>query len=261
MGHPAYYAASVIATSMCLFLCRPFTVRNKILFLLFLSIGLLSGRSKFYGFYAFTAFVIFFFSNTRQIGWNLRNGLILLCMIGAVLFVAREKIYFYFYQTVTEEIDKDMVARYVLYTTAPEVLHDYFPFGSGLASYGTYASGLYYSPLYEKYGIEGVYGMTKSYYSFIADTYYPSLAQFGVAGILLYIGFWMYILKKAFACYRKTGNIQLITLVILITGFFGIEGTTDSTFTSHRGFLTLMLLGMILGWMEREKHVLVRNKN
>jgi hypothetical protein len=251
MGHPAYFAAGVIITSLCYFFCSKYTLPDKITFLLLLSIGILSGRSKFYGFYALAFFIIIAFSFIRQLKLNAKTVLFGLLMLTVILFVAREKIYFYFYQTVTGEIDRDMIARYVLYQTAPEILHDYFPFGSGFASYGSFASGLYYSHIYVDYGIDGVWGMTKSYYSFIADTYYPSLAQFGVAGILLYITFWLYILRKTWLFFEKTNDLHYFTIIILIVGFFAIEGTTDSTFTTHRGFFVLMMTGMILSNMRQ----------
>ena len=40
-------------------------------------------------------------------------------------------------------------------------------------------------------------------------------------------------------------------MVLMIIGFFAIEGTTDSTFTTHRGFYVLMLLGLILADLKR----------
>ena len=50
-------------------------------------------------------------------------------------------------------------------------------------------------------------------------------------------------------------------MVILIIGFFAIEGTTDSTFTTHRGFFVLMLLGMILSDLKRLYTEKRMNKN
>ncbi|MDR1919533.1 MAG: O-antigen ligase domain-containing protein [Tannerellaceae bacterium] len=254
VGHPAYYAASVIACSFCYFICSRFTRLDRLTFLVLLSIGILSGRSKFYGFYAFACFAILFLPNLKQFKWNLRNVLILACMLATIIFVAWEKVYFYFYQTVTDEVEKDMIARYILYVTTPDILRDYFPLGSGFATYATYSSGLYYSHIYADYGIDGVWGMTKEYYNFIADTYYPSLAQFGVLGILLYATFWVYILRKAYLFYRARGNIHYFTVVVMLVGFFGIEGTTDSTFTTHRGFFLLMMLGLVLGCMKHEQN-------
>jgi hypothetical protein len=265
MFHPTYYAAAVICTSLCYFYCSNFTSLNKLTFLLLLSIGILSGRSKFYGFYALSVFIILFFSNTKQIKLNIRNVLIIACMFAAVVLVAWQKISFYFYQAVIGEVEKDMIARYILYATAPEILRDYFPFGSGFASYATYASGVYYSHIYTDYGIGAVWGLSKSYYSFVADTYYPSLAQFGVVGIILYVLFWIYLFRKAFFFYRKSRNRPFLIIIILIIAYLAIEGIADSTFISNRGFFVMMLVGLVLvdmKWQCRELNInLNKTKN
>jgi hypothetical protein len=250
MSHETFYAAAVTITSLCYLYCSRFTALDKMTFLLLLSVGILSGRSKFYGFYALSVFVMLFFSNTRQFKWNIRNITLIVCMFATIVLVAWEKISFYFYQAVTGEVEKDMIARFVLYVTSPEILRDYFPFGSGFASYATYSSGVYYSHIYADYSIDSVYGITKNYYSFIADAYYPSLAQFGVAGIVLYLLFWLYICRRAFYFYKGTKDLHLIVVVVLIVGFLGIDGTTDSTFISNRGFFVMMLLGLVVSQMK-----------
>ena len=127
---------------------------------------------------------------------------------------------------------------------------DYFPFGSGFASFATYSSGEFYSKIYVQYGIENVWGMSRDFYSFIADTYYPSLAQFGIIGIILYISFWIYILKKAISFNKGYKQTKLLTIVLLIVAYFAIEGTTDSTFTTHRCIYMLMTLGLVLAEMK-----------
>ena len=103
-----------------------------------------------------------------------------------------------------ESVPEGFIARAMLYVTFPEILKDYFPFGSGFASFGSYASGVYYSDIYAQYGLENVKGMTKLNYSYIADTYYPCLAQFGIVGILLYFSFFFYVVKKALDLYKQT---------------------------------------------------------
>ncbi|MDR1644545.1 MAG: O-antigen ligase domain-containing protein [Tannerellaceae bacterium] len=252
MSHETFYAAAVTITSLCYLYCSRFTALEKMTFLLLLSVGILSGRSKFYGFYALSVFMMLFFSDGRHFKWNIRNILIIACMFAAVVLVAWDKITFYFYQAVTGEVEEDMIARYVLYVTSPEILRDYFPFGSGLASYATYSSGVYYSHIYGDYGIDGVWGITKGYYSFIADAYYPSLAQFGVAGILLCLLFWFYVCRRAFYFYKKTGDLHMVIIIALIMGFLGIDGTTDSTFISNRGFFVMMLLGLVVSQMKSQ---------
>ena len=123
---------------------------------------------------------------------------------------------------------------------------DYMPFGSGLGSFATHASRVCYSPIYTEYGINNVWGLSKSFDSFIADTYYPSLAQFGIAGVIFYILFWLYTIKKAFQFFKRTGKTHLIVIALLICGFLFIENVADATFTSNRGFFMMLLLGFVL---------------
>ncbi|OAV71444.1 Lipid A core - O-antigen ligase [Bacteroidales bacterium Barb4] len=253
MGHPSYFGAAVIAVSLCYLYCTDFSLKNKLVFLLLLSVGLVAGRAKYYGFFALSTIIILYFSNLKHLKLNSRTIFVIACMLAAIVFVAWSKIELYFVQNITADgEDEDLIARFVLYATSLSVFKDYFPFGSGFGSFATYSSGLYYSDIYTKYGVEYVWGMSKSYYSFIADTYYPSLAQFGVAGVLLYISFWFYVVLKAFSYFKKDTNAQIkyFVIAILITGFLGIEGIADSTFSTHRGFFILMILGMTLSSMK-----------
>ena len=90
-GNPLYYAAAVVCVSLCYLYCSKFTNLDKITFVALLSIGLISGRSKFYGFFALATFITFYFSNIKQFKLDAKNITIILLTIVAVLFVAREK--------------------------------------------------------------------------------------------------------------------------------------------------------------------------
>lgn len=256
MGHPIYYGIAVTLVSICYLYCSDFSWRSRITFLLLLLLGILCGRSKFYGFYAMSFFIIIFFSNIKQFKFNVRNSLLIACMFVVILFVARDKIVFYFSSVIMENsaMDEDMIARSMLYLTFPNILRDYFPFGSGLASFATFHSGLYYSDIYMEYGLDSVWGLSKSAPSFVSDAFYPSLAQFGVVGVILYISFWVYLLRKTFIYYKNHPNprLQYVFVVILIIGFLAIEGTTVTTFTAQGGFFVMMLLGVILFNMNLE---------
>ena len=256
MGHPAYFGIATTIVSLCYLYSCDFTGKDKVIFFIILSIGLFSGRSKFYGFFILSFFLIFFFNNIGQLRFNFKTLLLVCGMLAAIVLVAWQKISLYFYQVISDSanIDEDMIARFVLYRTFPEILRDYFPFGSGFASFATHSSGEFYSNLYMQYGIEGVWGISKRYTKFISDTYYPSLAQFGVMGIGLFILFWFYISGKAIKLYKKSGQIQskhLVT-ILLIIGFLAIESTTGSTFIAQGGFFLMMMLGLILADMQKE---------
>jgi len=148
--------------------------------------------------------------------------------------------------TNVEGVDKDMIARYVLYSYMPLILNDYIPFGSGLATYATNSSAVSYSDIYVKYGIDGVWGLSKNYPDFVSDTFYPALAQFGYAGIALFLIFWCYIIKQILRVYKTSKNVDNMIVAILIVGFVTIENTTASTFIAQGGFFVMMMLGLIL---------------
>ncbi|MDL2277338.1 O-antigen ligase domain-containing protein, partial [Parabacteroides sp. OttesenSCG-928-G07] len=170
-----------------------------------------------------------------------------------ILYVAWDKIQLYFLQSITGEVEEDLIARFVLYATSLEIFKDYFPFGSGLASFATHASGAYYSDIYVEYGISHVWGISNTGWDFIADTYYPSLAQFGVAGVFLFIIFWLYIIRKTFLFFLKYEIAKYFVISVLITGYLLIENIADASFTSNRGFFMMMLLGTIMTELRKKE--------
>ena len=245
MVHPTYFAAAIVALSLTYLFCGKYTMKEKVIFLFMLSIGLASGRSKFYGFFALAIVSIIYFGKANNIKMNLKTILIFICTITLICYVAWEKIHLYFVAGITGEVEEDLIARYV-YSTSILIFKDYLPLGSGLASFATHASGAYYSDIYSKYGIDHVWGINKIGWEFIADTYYPSLAQFGIVGIILYISFWIYVLRKAYLFFLKNKQAKYIIITLLITGYITIENIADASITSNRGFFMMMLLGLTM---------------
>lgn len=246
IDHPSCYAALVTALSLVYLYCGDYTTKEKMIFLLMLSMGIASGRSKFYGFFALAAFAIFYLGKIENLKFNFRNTMAFIMLLAAIIFVAREKLDIYFIQGFTDNPEeKDLLARFVLYATSLVIIQDYIPFGSGLASFGTHASAVYYSDIYTKYGIDSVWGLSKSFNKFVADTYYPSLAQFGFIGIFLFLLFWFYIIKKSYKYSIIIKNSKLLTITILIIGYILIENIADASFTSNRGLFMMIFLGLI----------------
>lgn len=252
MGHEAYFAAATVSCSLCFLLASDFNKKSKILYLLILAIGLFSTRSKFYGFFILNIATICYFTKIERFKLSIKSMIFLSIVLGVMFVAVWQKINLYFIQGLNPDNEKDLIARFVLYTTSIEVFKDFFPFGSGFASFATFSSGEYYSDIYVKYGIENVWGISKQFHSYIADTYYPSLAQFGMVGVCLYLLFWIYIMKKAYQLFRTTRNIKTFLLTFLIVCYFAIESTTDSTYTTHRGFFIMMILGWVLSDMKQE---------
>ena len=93
--------------------------------------------------------------------------------------------------------------------------------------------------------MDAMQGLTEKDPRFIADTYFPSLAQFGVIGAILFLMFWMRLTKKSIAYFQKE-NIKDFAISIVIICFFLIECTSDATITHNRGLFIMMLLALTL---------------
>ena len=247
VGLVAYFAAIVTSSSLLYLFCSTGNKKDKVIFFLLLAIGIFSARSKFYGFFILAGVCLLFTKHLSTLRLNFKTiSLICFCIIGMfVVSWSKMRLYFGIGDSL-ESVPEGFIARAMLYVTFPEILKDYFPFGSGFASFGSYASGVYYSDIYAQYGLENVKGMTKLNYSYIADTYYPCLAQFGIVGILLYFSFFFYVVKKALDLYKQTMCEKYFIIPFLIIGYLLVENIADATFTGHRGFFVMMFLGLVL---------------
>lgn len=247
LRHESRLATAATILALLYLYCSKYTLKDKIVFLLMLSIGLLSGRSKMYGFFVLSAFVVFYVNESFELRFNKRNVALFALATVAVLVVAWGKINFYFIEGgIGNPRDaSDYYARAALYYFSVDIFKDYFPFGSGFATYATYASGQFYSHIYNDYGMDLMHGLNERQPDFIADTYYPALAQFGVAGLVLFFAFWGVLARKTLRNFSKA-DLKDFTINMLIILFFLIECTSDATITHNRGLFMMMLLAMSL---------------
>lgn len=241
-GHPSRLATSATVTALLFLYCSSFTWGDIIIFFMILSLGLLSTRSKFYGFWGITISLIIYLKVGGKLNFNTKGLFCFLILICVAVALSWEKIVIYYIDGSTNA--QQMWSRPAMMLTAFLLLFDYFPFGCGLGSFGTFVSGEYYSSIYEEYGLAQLWGLSKDKPDFIADAFYPELAQFGIVGVILYFTFWIYIIK--ISAKNRFINAKQFLFVILISLFFLIEGVADATFTHNRGLFILILLGMIL---------------
>ena len=245
-GHDSRLATASSILALFYLYCSNYTKTDKIIFALILALGIFSGRSKHFGFFILCVSMAFYFTKSSRMKFNLKNITILSAVVGLTVLVAWDKIYLYF---VTGGFGggraaNELYARMALYYFATQILMDYIPFGCGFASYGTFASASSYSPIYVKYGMNSMHGLSKSAPDFVTDTYYPVLAQFGFVGIFLFFLFWINMAKRAVKAFLNGFHKEsLIALTIIV--FFLIECTSDSTLTHNRGMFMMMLLGLL----------------
>lgn len=135
-------------------------------------------RSKAIGI-ALSIALIYYFAYIRRKRISLKS---MVLFIPLVVAIGWEQIEFYFFSSIQSES-----ARYQLLAKSILIANDCFPLGAGFATFGSYYSSVYYSPLYTMYGISNVYGLSQEMGAFISDSFWPMiLGQFGWLGLLCY---------------------------------------------------------------------------
>lgn len=216
---------------------------------LLMSVGIFGFRSKFYGEFIFALFFLFIYRPGMLRNFNVKHSVTILIICGIVLAASWSKIQYYFLSGNSGSFDPTVVesfARPVLYVTGAMILIDHFPFGTGLASFASYTSGESYSNVYYEYGINEVFGLSPQKPDFICDAFYPSLAQFGVVGILLFSWFWFYVYSYLRRLIRFDAKKYkpLFIMGSLCIIFNLIEATSATTLTQVGGVITMALLGL-----------------
>lgn len=153
--------------------------RNKVFIFLALAVVCLTLRSKGI---CWAVVMLILVTSTGKDG-HIKAWHVLVASL-AVLYLSYDNIQLYYNN---ENIE---TARAALQRVSFDVASDYFPWGSGYASFGSAitADQEYYSPLYFKYGLSTVWGIIPSHPQYISDTFWPTvISQFGWIGLILFL--------------------------------------------------------------------------
>ena len=123
-----------------------------------------------------------------------------------------------------------------------------------MGTFGCAAAADYYSPLYYKYKMDDIWGLTPDNPMFLADAFYPTLAQLGVVGIFLFCVFW----KRRLTAMNKIADMRYYRVAWITFFCLAIEQTADTSFLSGKGMGYCMLLALCLNsnrnrMMERQR--------
>ena len=234
----ALSAVSILVGALFYLCCDFDRADTRVLTLLIMCAGMLSPTSKYWAILV-CVFVILFFVN-RPLKINLKYLLLGICAVGAITWFVKDEFIFYFVE------DFEYNTRPMLYIKMWEVLADYFPFGSGFGTYANSASMTWYSPIYEKYNLDVIWGLDEGNTEhFAADAYYPIFAQFGYVGIVLFVIFFIYLFKQINLFYRTTHDIKRYKTSLIIVAYILIQATSNSL-ANERIVLAMTILVLSL---------------
>lgn len=216
----------------------------------FLVIGLGCTRAKYYAEAVLAVFLFLLYKPGMFRGVKPGYWALGIMLIGIVAAVSWHKFSYYFITGNSDTFDPTVAesfARPVLYATGGLILVDHFPFGSGLASFASYASQAHYSSLYHDYGISSVYGLSEAMPDFICDAFYPMLAQYGVVGIVLFAAFMVWATGKVRTHKHSVPHLYCshMAVCLAVTSFILIEGIAGTLPMQSWGMIAMMIMAMV----------------
>lgn len=229
-----------LCCAMVYYLFSKQTTKNRNIAILIMLLGLASGKSKYFGeCVCFIALVMFVKS---KINFTSVSTLLKLAALGAVvIFFTWTKFNAYYVEGFQE--DAQAMARPATYETGMTIMFkDYIPFGSGLGSFGTAAAAKEYSPLYFKYNLNEIWGLDPTNPVFLADAFYPTLAEYGIVGLFFFLWFWKRRLWEA----NKIPNLIYYRMALMCILALALESTADSSYLSGKGMGYFMILALCL---------------
>ena len=251
--HPTFYISSYVMIAAVLM--AESMDKNRLFLLLDCFLLFMAQRTKVYIFIVFLVLFVLlgekrvtkiltaiFGSETEK----MKPGRILLALAAVaamILVVGKNKIEATLVYGMT-------VPRVALYVVGFQILMDFFPLGSGLGTFASHLSGRYYSNVYALYGIDNIWGMTRSNYNFISDIFWPYIyGQFGVFGVLIYLKLLIGIFCRQF----RAGIPDASRIAMVAVWIYALIATTsEAYFTNGTGVQMALLLSVFIGYGSRE---------
>lgn len=219
-GHPTTLAAVSVMLMVNLIFFEKKSNKKFYFFILMQILLIMSSlRIKAIGFAVVSLILIIY-----VLKFNKKIKFLNILIIGLIcLLIGYDQVVYYF--------TTDGSARAELLNTSIKIANDYFPIGTGFGTFGSYYSGVNYSPLYSMYGINNVWGLTEGDAGFLSDVFWPMiLGQFGYIGMALYVYCIWLIFKKIQKNYDIIEkNIYLSKILCLV--YLLISSTSESAFT------------------------------
>jgi hypothetical protein len=233
-GHPTGLASVSFFLLLLIILFFKNTKSDKVYILISLLILISTLRTKA----IVTALIFLYFFYVVVIKKRKINiiGIILVGIIS--LYIAEPTIYEYFLSS-----NSLQTARGALVNRSFIIAKDYFPLGTGFATFASTASGTYYSPIYYMYNLNSIWGLMPGKAMYVSDTFWPMiLGQTGWLGLIIYLCMLLVLWKKI--------NFKLKTIPILyMTGigamlYLLISSMGESAFVNPLSLPLAFILGL-----------------
>ena len=243
--HPSRYGFAFIF--IFLMLLPRYVYKKKTILIFIIIIGALSFRVKYLGFLLVTIFFTFY--GKRLFKFSKKYFFIITSIVGLFsvwLFWDWIDMYFTF-----DNLETAWSRAVLLYYSAI-IANDFYPFGTGFGTYSSFYSGLHYSWVYDHYGISKVYGISREYWPYLSDQYWPLvLGEFGYIGLISMFGVIISYISLFFNKAKEslyTNKYYYFISIILGMLMLLIDSTSDSIFTQQRAVVLFSYFALVINY-------------
>lgn len=144
--------------------------------------------------------------------------------------------------------------RVGLHLAAFKIANDFFPFGSGLGTFGSNLSREYNSSIYISYNLIGIQGLNSETADIpISDVFWPYiLGQWGYFGFILYcIALLMIVFD--FLCKTYKNNYKMLIPFLSIFSYFIIASFAEAIFTNSTGVSGALVLALYCSGIKHDQ--------
>ena len=254
-GHPSNLGARTVFFIGLLCLLYPYLrkagkltaacVLNTVLTFSLLGVTMMTLRVRLFGFCAFFVILYLYMILFRR---KLHLPVVIAGGAGA-FFVGRKRLYDYYFSPYAATMARGQFAINSL-----DIAKDNFPFGSGFGTFGSRLAQLHYSPLYYKYNMMLITGISPRFTNYACDTFFPViLAESGWLGFAAYLGLLGLVTLSVFryqraAVFTETASRAVFTAFIMIA-FELLEATGTLAFSEIYSVMIALALGLALARM------------
>ncbi len=225
-----------ICTGLSWYLLTKQTKRNRNIALLLVLTGMLAPKFKFMG--EVVCFIAFIYFLKKRLNFRSPKTILYCTVIATIVLTVTWTRFDAYY---VSGLNNEYLARPMTYKTSLKILYDYLPFGPGMGTFACNGAWKFYSPLYYKYNLNDIWGLDEAG-GFICDSYYPTLAQFGIVGVFFFLWFW----KRRFKEINVIQDMRYYRVAMITVCCLAIEQTADSSWLSGKGMGYCMLLALCL---------------
>jgi hypothetical protein len=213
--------------------------KNTIWIILCCIIALATLRIKAFAYVGAVIMMVLLVNNKKKLKWHHLIAISFVCTI-----IGYDQISNYFFDP--------EASRATAFIVSLKIAEKFFPFGSGFATFGTIASGKYYSEAYHVYGLSDQRGFTPEGYSYVGDGGWATvIGEFGIIGLLLVI-LMTFLTYKSIIMY-KPWNLNLLPILSIFSYLF-IASSSEIAFCSDYSILIACCLALIVNRYKYEKY-------